>query len=119
MSASVPNPTLARRPRRRWWRWLATSAVILVGLFAGGVWLDSWLAERDWQAACAEADRLDPGWRWDELIAARPNPPDDQNAALRVRAVAAVLRTGNDVAGALARVEGLEGLSSGRLPRDY
>ena len=35
----------------------------------------------------AEADRLDPGWRWDDLLAARPNPPDKENAALRIDAI--------------------------------
>jgi ABC-type transport system involved in multi-copper enzyme maturation permease subunit len=44
-------------------------------------------ADRDLQEAEAEADRLDPGWRWEELEAARKTMPDDQNAGLLAVAV--------------------------------
>jgi hypothetical protein len=77
--------------RGRWRRWLAVAGVVLVGLVAFGIWLEHFLEERAWRAACAEADRLDPGWRREELFAARPNPPDDRNAALRVRAAQQLL----------------------------
>jgi hypothetical protein len=63
----------------------------VAGLLYGGLWLDRWLEDRDWRAACADADRLDPGWRWDDLLAARPNPPDDRNAAVRILAVQSAL----------------------------
>ncbi len=33
-----------------------------------------------WSEACAEADRVDPGWRWDELLARRPSLSADQDA---------------------------------------
>jgi hypothetical protein len=40
--------------------------------------------ERDLQEALAEADRLDPGWRWDDLEAKRAVISDSENGALRV-----------------------------------
>lgn len=36
--------------------------------------------EIEWQDACAEADQLDPGWRWNELSARQPSLPEDQDA---------------------------------------
>jgi hypothetical protein len=83
---SSPDTGSIARPRRRWLRRFAVAGVALVGLLAFGLWLDHHMEERAWREACAEADRLDPGWRWDDLLAARPNPPDNHHAALRVRA---------------------------------
>jgi hypothetical protein len=84
---SSPDTGSIARPRRRWRSRFALASVALVGLLAFGFWLDHYLEERAWRAACAEADRLDPGWRWDDLLAARPNPPDDRNAAVRIQAI--------------------------------
>jgi hypothetical protein len=70
--------------------------------------LDCWLADRDWRAACAEADALDPGWRWDELLAARPVVPDECNVAVRVRAVRRALPDGWP-----------DGASGGRLEQTF
>src|SRR5262249_39058911 len=111
--------------------------------------INSWLDERDWQAACAEADRLDPGWRWDDLHARRPPVPVEQNATLRVLEIRRKLngvwpnpnhpldlndippnlRLSADVAqlrrglteedDALAAAKGLESLSGGYLQRNY
>jgi hypothetical protein len=91
MSLPTLNTTVARRPRRRWLRRFVVGGGILISLVAIGHWVESWREERDWREACAEADRLDPGWRWNDLVAARPNPPDDQNVAVRVRAVQRLL----------------------------
>jgi hypothetical protein len=63
--------------------------VALAALLCGGQWLDRWLAERDWLAACAEADRLDPGWRWEQLRAALPALPASHDAAKHIRAISA------------------------------
>jgi hypothetical protein len=41
-------------------------------------------ADRQLREAAAEADRLDPHWRFDELEAARAAVPDERNAALVV-----------------------------------
>jgi hypothetical protein len=86
VSLTPPSPTSAP-PRRRWRRWLAGAVLAAVALVWGGVALDRWLADRDWRAACAEADALDPGWRWDELRAALPALPADRDAAKRIRAI--------------------------------
>src|SRR5262249_50523000 len=150
MPATDTRPIARSRPRRHWLRRFAVAGVALVGLLASYLWLDHYQEERAWRAACAEADQLDPGWRWDDLLATRPNPPDDRNAAVRVREVlrllpgnwlnaipyrglldwdrnqrpypdqSVTLRTGlATVAEALAQAEGLEGLPTGRLPREY
>lgn len=37
-------------------------------------------AERIWKEACAEADRLDPGWKWDDLLSRRPELSKDCDA---------------------------------------
>lgn len=37
--------------------------------------------------ALAETDRLDPAWRWDDLVAARPPVPDDRNADVLLQRV--------------------------------
>jgi hypothetical protein len=41
-------------------------------------------ADRDLQGVIVEADRLDPGWQWDDLEAKRAVIPDAENGALRV-----------------------------------
>jgi hypothetical protein len=76
--------------KRRWWPCLAAAVAGVVGLLAGGIALDRYLARKAWADACAEADRLDPGWRWDDLTAARPVGPAD-NVAARIRDVKAAL----------------------------
>jgi hypothetical protein len=56
----------------------------------------------------AEADRLDPGWRFPELEAARaPAPPDLENGALQVRTTQRLLPAGaaGTVSGLLSRLE--------------
>ena len=46
---------------------------------------DHWQQQRAWREACAEADRLDPGWRWPDLAAAWPALPDERNSFGRGR----------------------------------
>jgi hypothetical protein len=73
-------PITAPPPVRHRWR---ASLAIMVAVFAAlaGVWwyLD-WSAERDFQAALAETDALDPGWRLEDMLATRPAIPDERNA---------------------------------------
>jgi hypothetical protein len=57
-------------------------------LLAAGGLASWWLAKDRVETAVAEADDLDPGWRWADLMARRPNPPEAQNAALLMRQVA-------------------------------
>ena len=66
----------------RWGRRLLWAGLILVAVLTGGFFLISYLIEEVWQDAAAEADRLDPGWRLEDLEAHRAAVPDDQNGAL-------------------------------------
>jgi hypothetical protein len=51
-------------------------------------------SEQALREAIAEADRLDPGWRRQDLAARRPAIPDEQNAALRVLAARRLMPPG-------------------------
>jgi hypothetical protein len=84
MSDAGPLPTALPRARSRWPKRLALGAFVL--LLLGGayaVWFLSW-AKRELREATAEADRLDPGWRWDELEEKREALADADNSALCV-----------------------------------
>jgi hypothetical protein len=59
---------------------------LLLVLLLVAYFLFSFLARHELTSAIAEADRLDPGWRLDDLEAAGRDIPDDENAALRVAA---------------------------------
>jgi hypothetical protein len=77
------TPEPKPRRRRRWPIALAAVLTLVVGA-AGALKIASWLNRRELAAARAEADRLAPGWRWDELQAARRPVPDAENSAVRV-----------------------------------
>jgi hypothetical protein len=82
---STPVPAI---PRRRWWlRCVLTLAVLFLGVVGVIFYLDD-RVRRDWAAAEAETDQLDPGWRLEEMEADRPGVPDHENAALLINAVA-------------------------------
>jgi hypothetical protein len=72
------------RTRRRWLRRIAGALLVLVAAAAGGVFLLVYLADREWDEAVAEADRLDPGWRFAELEKRRAVIADDANSARQV-----------------------------------
>jgi hypothetical protein len=75
-----PAPPRVSRSRQ----WLKRLAGLLLLLFLGLVglyFLEAHWAEQQLQEAAAEAERLDPGWRWDELQAARVKLPAGQNSA--------------------------------------
>ncbi|HEX4612239.1 MAG TPA: hypothetical protein VH092_28855 [Urbifossiella sp.] len=67
-------------------RWLRRVVVaVVLTLVVRTVWL---VGEREWvraegegeyAAAAATTDIADPGWRWDELTAKRPRPPEGRN----------------------------------------
>lgn len=68
------------RPPRLWLRLgIAIGAFTLVVLLAGFL-LNACLPSRIKQIE-AEMDATDPGWRLDEILAARPDPPAGQNSA--------------------------------------
>ncbi len=81
MNEGEPIPAVPPRTRSRWRKRLAVGVSLLL-LLAGGYvyWFLSWSA-RELREATAEADRLDPGWHWDELEARRAAVADDDNSA--------------------------------------
>jgi hypothetical protein len=76
MPITAPAP-----PVRRHWRGALAIMVGLVAALVGVWWYLSWAEERDFQAALAETDQLDPGWRLEEILAVRPVIPDERNSA--------------------------------------
>jgi hypothetical protein len=89
----MTDPELMSPPpaRRTWGSRLVRLGLLLVPLAIGlwwgvAVWMGR-LTSGELEALAA-ADRLDPGWRFDELEAQRDNPPPAENGALRVLAVA-------------------------------
>jgi hypothetical protein len=88
MSKSTPNVPPQRKPR---WRRIARIAGIIVlaiiGIPAGLHFYLRWTADRALQQAIAETDRLDPGWRLEDLEAKREIIPEAENAALKILAI--------------------------------
>jgi hypothetical protein len=82
-------PLRPPRPRSSWLKRLRPALLLLVPVALVQAWyfLHSAAAERRLQNAIAEADRLDPGWRLEELEAKRDVLPDDRNSAVQVAAV--------------------------------
>ncbi len=71
----------SHRPKRVFSRVLLVLPFLLMLGWYGMRYL---LDERALQLAIADADRLDPGWRLEELEAKRQVIPDEQNSALRI-----------------------------------
>jgi hypothetical protein len=88
----VSAPMAPAPPRRRWPRRVLKAVLLLIGVAVGAYYLLAYLGTRDLAAAIAEADRLDPGWRLDEMQAARAKLADGENSALQVLAADALLR---------------------------
>jgi hypothetical protein len=81
--------------KRPWWsRWLWL-IILLAG--CGGLYLWYYLQQRSELAAlaAAEAEWDQQGiWRWDDWVASRPQLPDDENAALLIDKMAALIPKG-------------------------
>jgi hypothetical protein len=78
---------LVARPRRTAIAIALTTIAVLLAVW----WYLRWAEERDFRHALAEADQSDPGWRFEDIEAARAVIPDEQNAALVVASVHDVL----------------------------
>ncbi|MFO0810823.1 MAG: hypothetical protein U0746_19510 [Gemmataceae bacterium] len=88
-------------PTRVRWRCLRRAALALLvvaGLWAVVVQHFRRLDRQAWTDACAEADRLDPGWRWDEM--ARPAVPRRSVGVDQIAAAAKVLKARKPANGA-------------------
>jgi hypothetical protein len=73
----------------------AGAALVLLAVIALGVVGQCWHTTRqDVADAVAEADRLDPDWRFEELEAQRQLPPPEQNSAIQVLKVKSLLPRG-------------------------
>lgn len=83
------------RSKRPWWsRWLWL-IILLAG--CGGLYLWYYLQQRSELAAlaAAEAEWDQQGiWRWDDWVASRPKLPDEENAALLIDKMAALIPKG-------------------------
>jgi hypothetical protein len=78
-------------PRRRWLLRLGVLVALGIGFCVGMSAYFDWRARQEWAEACVEADRLDPGWRWDVLTATQPSAPEGRNSAEHVAAAATFL----------------------------
>jgi hypothetical protein len=88
--------SMTRRLRAHWRGIVVAGAIVLI---FGSIALtmlnnQSWHADGLYQAAAAEADRLDPGWRLDDILAGREKLSDEQNSVLRVRDIVGKLPGG-------------------------
>lgn len=105
-SSTLKDPLPA--PARRRWRKpvLILGIPVLLGLLLAGVmgYLHVANAWR-WQAAFAEADRLDPGWRWEDLKAQQPELADEDNAAVAMAAFERLFRATNGSDGSFISTE--------------
>jgi hypothetical protein len=90
---ATPDPSPKRKPRR--WRKPLLIGLVMAALVLGtpvGLYLyHQEAADAPLREAIAEADRLDPGWRLEELEARRAETPDKENSALHVMRVKRLL----------------------------
>src|SRR5713101_7043643 len=80
-----PQRILVKRPPR--WRWFKRAGIFLLILLVGWAcrhvyWHHK--VSRELQEALAELDRTDPGWRLQDIEAARAAVPEKQNSAVVV-----------------------------------
>jgi hypothetical protein len=71
---------------RRHRRWPALALVLATGLAVASFLWPGWRGDHRLRGAEAEADRLDPGWRFEELLAVCEEPPTGLNSAAVVQA---------------------------------
>jgi hypothetical protein len=83
MNPDFPEAPPAPR-KRRGWLLLAVLVGVPVCALAGALIYLPLAAERAYQAAVAEADRLDPDWRLADVEAQRALVPQEENSALQV-----------------------------------
>jgi hypothetical protein len=78
--------TITERPPRRWRFWFLFAGLpALIAVLSVGGWLVS--ISGGLRRAIDEADRLDPGWRLEEIQARRVTPPTGQNGADKIAAI--------------------------------
>jgi hypothetical protein len=82
------------RPRRRWLRLVGIPTLVILPIaFGTGIYL--WrIVDRRLADAISAADRDDPYWRLDDLMAHRDPVPDEENSALIVAEVLSMVPEG-------------------------
>jgi hypothetical protein len=88
--ANKPAAARVRRLLREFGAALVLVVAVVI-LIIGQRWRN---ARREVADAVAEADRLDPGWRFEDLAAQRRLPPPERNSALQVLKVKSLLPRG-------------------------
>lgn len=90
----LPDDPATKRPRRLWPRLaIGATAIALFVSLGMGIYLGR-SVDRRLEAAIEAADRDDPHWRIDDLMAHREEVPDEENSALVVaRALALIPAT--------------------------
>ncbi len=90
--ADAPADGAPRTPRRRLWPWLVgiPALVVLAIAFCAGIYAQRTVSRR-LEEAIAAADRDDPNWRIDDLMAHREPVPDAENSALVLAEALALL----------------------------
>jgi hypothetical protein len=81
---AIPEPELVSPPRRRWLLRILLGLAAVLGVIVGVYFYLDYAREGDLREAIADADRLDPGWRFSDLEAARAAVPDAENGAILV-----------------------------------
>jgi hypothetical protein len=113
-----PNPT--RISRSRLLRWASIGVAAAVAIVAVLYVYLEYYHDRELREAIAESDRLDPGWRFADIEAARAVVPDAENSAPIVLAAAALMpknwRAGLELAGAPPLEERLAELPPPQFP---
>ncbi|MFO0810824.1 MAG: hypothetical protein U0746_19515 [Gemmataceae bacterium] len=79
--ADATTSTTPARGRRSRFRWLAWTLLSIAAVYAMIFATLEWRARQAWAEACAEADQLDPGWRWEDMTAKLPTAGDTQRVA--------------------------------------
>ena len=91
-AANATNPMAPPRKSRRHWYLIGGFVLLLIGVVIGYYYLSGWMGDRRLAATYAALDVEDPNWRWPDLVASLPIPPDDRNSAVQVLKVSDLLK---------------------------
>jgi hypothetical protein len=96
LKLTAPIQSMGRRIGARWRLILVAGGLVVAFASIALTMLISQSSQADhhYRAAALEADRLDPGWRLDDIMAQREKVPSAINSALRVRKIAEQLPRG-------------------------
>jgi hypothetical protein len=90
VSNDNPPPVKPRR-QRRWLVRLGVGLLVFLAVVAGRRLYRHYQVSRALEEAVVELDHSDPGWRLEEIEAAREKVPDEENSALRIVAAGKLL----------------------------